>query len=321
MRFSQPLAVALSQALIATGCSFIIPSTQTTTPERYCAPVRPMNVEIAHAPASVDPTAIPLSERSLQLAAVMNVLPLLSKMAVLDHAGESHGLAFLELRQMLTDRLLLTLFEVSSTTAEIVCERDRADQVADRMDEIDSARVKKLTLVSIVVAGVASIVSGAIGLAGAATTASDASTVASGVLASLFGGMALFTATKQEFSHERNLLKEVWDNPTRSTIFSPAVWRFLQRPHHADRSATARDEVINAWRQQGRLGEPGSPGEDDRMALIFGAGGTYASADLRARASMLETLEAHVQLFSEELEQFLGEFIHVRHEAMKGAGQ
>jgi hypothetical protein len=65
-------------------------------------------------------------------------------------------------------------------------------------------------------------------------------------------------------------------------------------------------------RQQGRLGEPGSAGEQERTALIFGPGGTYTSTDLRARASMLETFEAHIQLLSEELEAFLREIIQRR---------
>ena len=50
--------------------------------------------------------------------------------------------------------------------------------------------------------------------------------------------------------------------------------------------------------------QSGSPGEIERTALIFGSGRTYASTDLRARASMLETLEAHINLLSEELEMF-----------------
>jgi len=262
---------------------------------------------------SADPSDVdlPLSEESIEVAKVMNVLPLLSQLTALQRTGDTHSVEFLELRQSLTDRLLLTLFEVSSITAELVCERDRADQVADRMDEIDAAMVKRLTLASILIGGVASIVSGGIGLAGGASTASNAADVTGGLFTSLFGGTALFASSKQEFRHERNLLNEVWENPKQPSIFSPAIWRFLQR-HHKDGAVTTREEVIRAWRQQGRLGEPGSPGEQERTTLILGSGGTYASTDLRARASMLETLEAHIQLLSEELELFLREITEQR---------
>jgi len=148
-------------------------------------------------------------------------------------------------------------------------------------------------------------------LAGGSDGANNAAALAGGVVASLFGGTALFAASKQNFSHERNLLGELWKNPGESSVFSPAIWRFFQRPR-ADGARNTREEIMQAWRQQGRLGEPGSSGEEERTALIFGKGGIYTSTDLRARASMLETLEAHVQLLSEELEVFLREIIERR---------
>jgi hypothetical protein len=158
---------------------------------------------------------------------------------------------------------------------------------------------------------VASIVSGALGLAGAASTASNATDVAGGVFSSVFGGTALFAHSEHDFRHQRNLLKEVWDNPVESALFSPAIWRFLHS-RHQDGQDTLRTEVVRAWRQEGRLGEPASADERRRIALFFGSGGTYGSTELRARASMLETLEATIQLMNEELELFLREITSER---------
>ena len=295
------------------GCSVILPSTpHSTTPERSCAPLHPTRFQPQiEEPAAAAQSELPFSARSLEVARVMNVVPLLTQLTAFQRAGDTHSTAFLELKQSLTDRLLLTLFEVSSVTAELVCERDRADQVADRMDEIDASLVKRLTLASIVIGGVAAVVSGGLGLAGAASDASDAAALAGGVVSAVFGGTALFAGSKQHFSHERNLLGELWKNPNQSSAFSPAIWRFLQG-HRTDDARNTREEIMQAWRQQGRLGEPDSAGEEERTALIFGPGGTYTSTDLRARASMLETFEAHIQLLSEELEAFLREIIQRR---------
>jgi hypothetical protein len=302
--------------MVGTGCSFILPPTNSVmTSERQCASSRPINFEI---PADQDtnsipeiPANVPFSSRTVETAKTIDVFPLLSRLGALQQSGDTRNLEFLELRQSLSDRLLLTMFEVSSVVAEIVCERDRADQAADRMEEFDATMVKRLTLISIVIGGVASVVSGGIGLAGGASTASDATEVGSGVLASLFGGTALFAGSKQDFRHERNLLKEVWEHPRRSSVFSPSVWRFLQGKYE-NHASTGINEVIDAWRQQGRLGERGSSGEQERIELFFGTGGTYSATDLRARASMLETLEAHIQLMSEELELFVREIIQRR---------
>lgn len=172
------------------------PMSHTATAESRCAPPSPslrMNGRLTPRPLQdfESPSSeLPFSRHTVELAKVMDVVPLLQKMTHLQKRGEAVALDVLRLRQELTDRLLLTLFEVSSTVAEITCERDRADQVADRMDEVDAARVKRLTLISIVVGGLASIVSGGLGLAGAASPASNATDVAGGVFTSVFGGTA-----------------------------------------------------------------------------------------------------------------------------------
>jgi len=308
------LLVCLSFAIVAEGCSFLLPTTPYfTTSERSCEPLKPIlfDLQIDQELSNSFDTDLPLSRESIEVARVMNVGPILTELMALQKTDEVHSLAYLELRQALTDRLLLTVFEVSSVIAELVCERDRADQVADRMDEIDAAMVKRLTLLSIVISGVSGIISGGIGLAGGASTASDAAEIAGGLFASLFGGTALFTTSKQEFRHPRNLLNEVWNSPEQSRMFSPAIRRFLQRPHR-NPAITIREEVIRAWRQPGRLGEPGSHDEQERTMLMFGSGGIYSASDLRARASMLETLEAHIQLLGEELELFLREMTQQR---------
>lgn len=294
------------------GCSIILPSTpHATTPERSCAPLNPTRFHTQDEPAEPVKADLPFSAQSLEVARIMNAVPLLSELTALERADETHTVGYMEVRQSLTDRLLLTLFEVSSLTAELVCERDRADQVADRMDEVDASLVKQLTLASLVIGGVAAVISGGIGLAGGSDTANNAATLAGGAVASLFGGTALFTASKQHFTHERNVLGELWGDPSQASVFSPTIWRFLGE-RRGDGSRTIREEILQAWRQQGRLGEPDSSKEAQRSALVFGKGGMYTSTDLRARASMLETLEAHVQLLSEELELFLREIIQRR---------
>ncbi|HKU52992.1 MAG TPA: hypothetical protein VJQ25_11025 [Nitrospira sp.] len=313
MRLTDWFLSASFLAMTVAGCSFILPPTNSlVTSERQCSSSLPRTFHAQDTQSTAgDYTGISFSDRTVEIAKIIDALPVLSRLDALQQSSETHNLQFFELRQSLSDRLLLTMFEVSSAVAEIVCERDRADQAADRMEEFDATLVKRLTLVSIVIGGVASVVSGGIGLAGGASTASDAAEIGSGVLASLFGGTALFAGSKQDFRHERNLLKEVWNHPRQSSIFSPAVWRFLQWKYE-NHTSTGIDEVINAWRQQGRLGEPGSSGEKDRIDLFFGTGGAYSATDLRARASMLETLEAHIQLMSEELELFVREIIQPR---------
>jgi hypothetical protein len=262
--------------------------------------------------AAVEPdrgaTGVPAAEL---MADALALQPVIERLRTLDAGGRRDTIDYLALRQTITDRVLLTLFEISSTIAEITCERDRTDQVADHLDERDATRVRHLTLASVILGGVGAIVSGGIGLASAPSMGADTANVVTGFFSTLFGGAALFTSTSQPFRHDRNLLKEVWEDPPRSTLYPDIVWRILHRRLNG-RPRALRDEIVAAWRQQGRLGEPNSDEAKKREELFFGAGGAYTAADLRARASMLETLEASVRLMTEQLEGFVRDVLAER---------
>ena len=303
--------------LWATGCASLLDSKQGGTPteeSRHCvtpgaAKGRPIT-QATHEENPDQPlpsTAARHSAAALHIAKIIGVLPLLNDMEKESREVSSQVHSLL-LRQKLTDRILLAFFEVESATAEIVCERDRADQLADRIDETDGNRVKELTIASIVLGGLTGIVSGGIGLAAGASLGADIANVAGGTLATWFGISALYTHSEVDVRHERNILQELWEDPVNPVIFSPIVWRYLHQPSYGT-TESPRTGVINAWRQKGRLGEQGSDDERQHRELFFGPGGRYAGSDLRARASMLETLEASLRLVHEELEILIRELV------------
>ena len=296
------------------GCSSVIPSSQIGTATEYtqhCGPAiakaRPTRASVQIEPSvPIEPSARmeqQFSPVARRIAETIDVLAILN--ALMDPAHRSMWEVVVR-RLQLMERTQLAILEVDSATAEIVCERDRADQLADRIDEVDGARVKRLTIASIVVGGIAGIVTGGIGLAAGAAVGTDATTLGGGVLASWFGLSALFIQSEVDFRHERNILQELWEDPDEPQIFSPILWRYLhQSPNTNDESP--RTEVLNEWRQKGRLGEWGSDDEERRRLLFFSTGGRYSAPDLRARASMLETLEASLRLIHEDLEVLIRE--------------
>ncbi len=299
------------------GCTTLLPPTQqgaATESTQRCVPAMTKRARAAPMPRQQERAASSASASSrfsidaLRVADVIGVLPVIEEIARRKDSPGKTDVDMLILRQRLTDQVLLTLFEVASATAELTCERDRADQVADRLDEFDNARVKRLTIASIVLGGVAGIISGGVGLAAGTSAAGNAADVAGGVFASWFGVSALFAHSEIDFRHDRNALRELWENPSDSTIFSPGIWRFLHRSHTEGMNAP-REQIVNAWRQAGRLGAGGSEDEDHRQDLFFGPGGRYGAAELRARASMLETLEASIRVVHEELEVLLREIV------------
>jgi hypothetical protein len=311
LRYAVGLGVLL---FMNTGCATLLPSSQHGTPTevtRSCEPssaksprlfLNPSGFSTSSAPDDLSPqVAVHFTQDAIRTADTIGALPSLIQLVELHDKSDSSLLKILVRRQQLYDQTTLAILEIESTTAEIICERDRADQLADRIDEVDGAMVRQLTIGSIVIGGVAGIVTGIVGLAGAASTAADASSVGGGALSAWLGVSALFAHSEVNLQHERNILKEVWEDPGQPKIISPILWRYLHRSDNDD-ATTPRTELLNAWRQKGRLGEPDSKDEQERRALFFGTGGRYAAPELRARASMLETLEATLRLLHEELE-------------------
>jgi hypothetical protein len=210
------------------------------------------------------------------------------------------------LRQLST-RLLLALLEVKSAAAEADCEEERADDLADRLQEIQEERVRRLTIFSLLGSGLGGIVSGGLAWAAQGTAAAIVG-IAEGTTEATFGSLALFEDIRHDFRHDRNLLKEVWEAPHGPQLMPGSVWRFLNRPlRDAPDRRSLRETLIARWRRDGRLGEPGSEDERHRIALFFGNGGLYTIKDLRDRAVMLDMLESDINLMSHDLEEFLEE--------------
>ena len=63
------------------------------------------------------------------------------------------------------------------------------------------------------------------------------------------------------------------------------------------------------WREDGRLGPPGSETEQHRIELFFGKGGRYTIDELRARAAMLDLLETDISLMHQGMNRLIRELL------------
>jgi hypothetical protein len=246
---------------------------------------------------------------AIHIADVMELLPLLNRMAGLEveHATPAD---IERVRRKLVTRLQLATLEVSGLVAEIECEVQRADQVQDRLKDIQTTRTTSQTILGVVFGGLANILSGGIGMATGAGDAGNIVSVTGGTLEVLFGTSANFTKVRQEFSHPHNHLAAVWDGSPQSEFFSQRAWRFLTEPSIRDlKGHSLRDVMLQTWQEEGKLGESGSIREKEREELLFGTGGVYDSEQLHVREAMLQQLESSIQLMHQELETLLREVL------------
>lgn len=320
MRRSRWCLALLSFLLFTDGCASTLPPPATTYSfDRRCQSVsselrslpvsqsekqhaQDMLVEKEAAVTLYSPTAI-------HIADIMELLPLLNRMARLE--VEHAALVDVErVRRKVVTRLQLATLEVSGLVAEIECEVQRADQVQDRLKDIQTTRITSQTILGVVFGGLANILSGGIGMATGTGDAGNIVSVTGGALEVLFGTSANFTKVRQEFSHPHNHLAAVWYGSHQSEFFSDRAGRFLTDPGIRDlKGQSLRDVMLQTWLEEGRLGEPGSLREKEREELLFGSGGVYDSQQLHVREAMLQQLESSIQLMDQELETLLREIL------------
>lgn len=320
MRRCRWCPVALPLLLVTVGCASTLPPPASTyTFDRRCVSV---SSEVRNPPVDLgeqrqtpkelvekDAAVKLYSPVAVHIADVMDLLPLLNRMARLE--VEQAALAEIErVRQKVVTRLVLATLEVSGLVAEIECEVQRADQVHDRLRDIQTTRTTSQTILGVIFGGLANILSGGIGMATGAGDAGNITSVMGGALEVVFGTSANFTKVRQEFSHPRNHLTAVWDGSPQSEFFSQRAWRFLTEPGIRGLEGNSlRDVMLQTWQEEGKLGEVGSVREKERIALLFGSGGLYDSEELHVREAMLQQLESSIQLMHQELETLLREVL------------
>ena len=230
-KLSPPLHFFLIVSLLLSGCSRFLQPAEHDTSRSFESRCKPpsihRNVSLTTLDGPVGESGIVaedlpepegFSDRALDAAYAIQALPLLSELHVLEQKGEPDKMTLLSIREKLTGRILLGIEEINSVVAEIDCEADRANQVADRLHDEQSARIRYETLGAIIVAGVAAVASGGAALAGV-LAAEAAAAIAGGTLAAAIGAVPLFVETHQEYRMPRNLLREIWEGPRTSQLY------------------------------------------------------------------------------------------------------
>ena len=243
-----------------------------------------------------------LSPATRQIAQVIGVQDLVAQIPVLEKEVsqnvEGARLRLLELRQELSDRLLLALFDASSVAAELECEKGRSEALAAGLDEVQNDIQQRRTVIALLSDATAGLLSG-IFLFGGSEVLAGAADVVGNLLQGSYGYAALGGQQQHPLTQTRNLLQEVWEGPERSAMFPESVWRFLNWPQDSERQRSRRDVIVQEWKK--RLGESDSEKEKHRKELFFGEGGVYTVPELRHRAEMLDRLKASVRLMSQDL--------------------
>src|SRR5690606_15646675 len=115
--------------------------------------------------------------------------------------------------------------------------------------------------------------------------ASNVVGISTGIGEALFGLTMLFNKRKIDVKHERNILKDIWEGPSTSTLFPSFIWYYLN--HENEDKNSLRKEIIEEWTQFGQIDNA----PNVLTNLYFGSGGKYTAEQLSNRADMYDQLE------------------------------
>lgn len=253
------------------------------------------------------------SPRAREIAAIIGVQDLLAEFQSLEQekarGSDDLALRSLSVRQELSNRLLLALFEANSIVAELECEKERAEDIVSQLEEIRNDIQQGRTVMAILADSISGVFAGTFLLLGSEIL-SGLIDLSGSVAALGFGVAALGGDQAYDFKHGRNLMADVWRGDDSGGQFPQAVWSYLNGPARPNGKRSRRDYILGSWRP--RLGKPGSKQEQRMTALFFGKGGTYRIHELRYRSEMLGILRTHVHLMTQDLNLLFLETLHLR---------
>lgn len=206
----------------------------------------------------------------------------------------------LELRQQVDHKIRLTMSEIDAVSAELDCEGERIDQIANYADGIDSKRANRLTVASIIVGAASGIAAAFIGNQGW----NKGVAVSSGVAGGGLGFLLLSPKSKKiNLVHKQNLLRNIWIARNENE-FPPFVWFVLTEKRFSNSGTST---LLNNLRQRWISYQFEGNTAKAEQSVNFSEGGIYKAADLHARAQMINQLQAVIRSINQNVNILLNE--------------
>jgi len=253
----------------------------------YCSP--PAVPQLSF---SSDPEPPPGASRGARMAALLGLSSTVSATPAL------------EARVRVVERVELARLAIASTSAELDCESERAEQAADYLTRGQTKNVQLLTIGSVAAAALTGIAGGFLSTHQAPSGDQEGLAIGGGVATAALGLASLYVHPRTDFEHRRNLLADVWSGPAASSTYPPLVWAYLTRAEFSNsQTEPIRQKIVGRWRRFEQVDDPAS------AALLFGTGGSYDADSLRTRAAMLDEVRAEVELTEQDLMAFAGAIV------------
>jgi len=260
--------------------------------------------------------APPLAADAEQIANKIGIMPPVQRLRELTSACNQSSAITVEelaLHQRITEAVAMASLDVDAVVAEIDYERA---QILEVRDVLMSAQTRKINLLSLanIVAGTGSgILTNAMQFSDRTALAGDAVGVgggAAGVVLSILG--LRVQGGKASLGIAPNMLAPLFGRPPElRSIYPQDVWAYLNTAPASDPRIHVpwREELINQWVQQKRIGPPDAPASQKKIELLTSRITEHKRLPidvLTDRTLMLVDLRARVGLMNRDLRDLLG---------------
>jgi hypothetical protein len=218
--------------------------------------------------------------------------------------SDSIKLSYINAKNNLLTQVMLLSTEIESIAAELDCEGERAEILADYLTQRENSRTNLLTVLSITSGAVFAIVN-TLASQKLNDTQQDIISIGGGLISASFGFSILLIKNKVKYYHRRNLLAEIWYDPDVPKFFPPAIWYLFKEPYFSNtHEFSIVHNIKKRWKEL-KLEAKGKPASNEEKQLLFGEGGLYTQTMLRTRSSMLNEVQASTRLLNQDLQAFI----------------
>lgn len=258
-------------------------------------------------------SALPLLPGAEQVAEEISVTSQLDRLRTLVcNRDSSHLLDELVLRQQITEAVMIASLDVDEAGAQIDYERAQILETEAMLSNQKNRTINLLSVANILAGTGSGILANAMQFSDRTAFAGDGIGIAgggAGVLLSILGLRA--QGGKLPIGIAPNMLAAFFDRePEKHSVYPAEVWAYVNaRPvAYPKVQTTWRDELIQQWVQQKRIGPTDAPGSQKKILLLTSsiAEHTRLSLDLLTdRSAMLMDVRARLLLMKGALRDLL----------------
>lgn len=209
-------------------------------------------------------------------------------------------LQMLHLRSLIDSKITIAMTELDAVAAEFDCEGERVGQMANFVEDLNTRRMNRLVIFSIVLGAAASTTSAIVKNENVGKSVD----IGAGFLGAGLGFMMLNPKGKKvEFIHQRNLLRDIWTEKLESENFPPFVWYMYTEKKFSNsmEGLSIIQNIKKRWLQYNF----GNDLISADTSVLFNDGGIYYAEDLHNRTSMLNQMQSATRTINQNINYLL----------------